>query len=122
MKPTRESPHSMLGAGVAAVVLALGSATISAYAQDSSAQGAVQRASAGTDTEAATRVKAALRSDPTFDAKHVDVAIDKGDVVLNGFVQSSRALQDATRIATKAAGDRKVVNNLSIKQTYPNAP
>jgi osmotically-inducible protein OsmY len=48
--------------------------------------------------------------------------MDKGNVVLSGFVQSSHALQEATRIATKAAGDHKVVNHLSINQNYPNAP
>lgn len=67
-------------------------------------------------------MKTALNSDGTFDDKHVDVSIEHGAVVLKGFVQSNRDLVNATTIATKAAGGRKVVNNLTIKQNYPNAP
>jgi osmotically-inducible protein OsmY len=110
----------MMGAGLAAIVLGLTVQPFSAQAQDQSASSASQAAVA--DSDAAAKVKSALNSNPTFDGRHVDVAMDKGNVVLSGFVQSSRALQDATRIATKAAGDHKVVNHLSINQNYPNAP
>jgi osmotically-inducible protein OsmY len=76
----------------------------------------------GSDTDVASRVQQALQSDPVLDSKHIDVGVDHGDVVLNGFVQDNRALVAAGQVARKAAGDRKVVNHLTIKQNYPNPP
>ncbi|MGA2399279.1 MAG: hypothetical protein ABSG30_14595 [Steroidobacteraceae bacterium] len=35
---------------------------------------------------------------------------------------SRQELLAANQVATKAAGDRKIVNELTIKQNYPNAP
>jgi osmotically-inducible protein OsmY len=93
-----------------------------AHAQSQTDPGVNQRAAAGGDSSTAARVKAALTSDPNLDAKHVDVSVEKGDVVLQGFVQSNQDLTHATRIATRAAGDHKVVNHLTINQNYPNAP
>ena len=61
------------------------------------------------------RVADALHVDPYFYDKHVTVSVDEGSVVLRGFVMSSWDLQEALRIARKAAGDRPVVDNLSIK-------
>jgi osmotically-inducible protein OsmY len=61
------------------------------------------------------RVKDALHSDPYFYDEHVTVSIEKGIVVLRGFVSSDWDLRDAIRIATKAGGGRRVVDNLSIK-------
>jgi osmotically-inducible protein OsmY len=61
------------------------------------------------------RVKSALHSDPYFYDEHVTVAVENGAVVLRGFVTSEWDLRDAIRIASKAAGDKRVVDNLSIK-------
>ena len=61
------------------------------------------------------RVKKALHSDPYFYDEHVTVSVENGDVVLHGFVSSEWDLRDAIRIASRAAGDRRVVDNLSIK-------
>ena len=61
------------------------------------------------------RVKDALHSDPYFYDEHVTVSVENGAVVLHGFVSSEWDLRDAIRIASKAAGDRRVVDNLSIK-------
>jgi len=112
----------MMGAGLTAIILGLTVHPLSAQAQDQSDSSASHRMTKGADSDAAAKVRAALNSNPTFDGRHVDVAMDKGNVVLSGFVQSSQALQEATRIATEAAGDHKVVNHLSINQNYPNAP
>jgi osmotically-inducible protein OsmY len=68
------------------------------------------------DEELRSRVKAALHADPYFYDEHVTVSIEKGAVVLRGFVFSDWDLQAALRIARKAAGDIRVVDNLSIKQ------
>ena len=69
------------------------------------------------DGELEKRVKAALHSDPYFYDEHVTVSVERGAVVLRGFVFSDSDLRDALRIASKAAGDRRVVDNLSIKQS-----
>ena len=68
-----------------------------------------------TDEELAEKVHTALQSDKYFYGKHVTVSVEKGDVVLSGFVLTDWDMRDAVRIAQKAAGDRRVVNNLSLK-------
>ena len=78
--------------------------------------------SQGTEQDVAARVKQALHNNPALNDNHIDVSVKNGDVVLSGFVQDSETLVVAIKAATKAAGDRKVVNRLSIKQNYPNAP
>jgi osmotically-inducible protein OsmY len=67
------------------------------------------------DGELEKRVKAALHSAPYFYDEHVTVSVEQGAVVLRGFVFSDSDLQDAIRIARQAAGDRPVIDNLSIK-------
>jgi hypothetical protein len=69
------------------------------------------------DRELVKRVKAALHADPYFYDEHVTVSVEQGAVVLRGFVFSDSDLQDATRIASEAAGDVRVVDNLSIKES-----
>ncbi len=115
----RNSGYSTLAGGAASLISGLRQEYSHRFAD---AQSVARRAQAGADSDVATHLKSSLRSSPTFDAKHVDVALDKGNVVLKGFVQNNRDLLDATQIATKAAGDHKVVNKLTIKQNYPNAP
>jgi osmotically-inducible protein OsmY len=79
-----------------------------------SAQSA-QSAGAVADEKLMKRVKDALHSDPFFYDEHVSVSVENGVVVLRGFVSSEWDLRDAMRIAGKAAGNRRVVDNLSIK-------
>jgi hypothetical protein len=68
------------------------------------------------DQELSQRVTAALHSDPYFYDEHVNVSVKNGVVVLHGFVASEWDLRDALRIAGKAAGDRRVIDDLSIEQ------
>jgi osmotically-inducible protein OsmY len=68
------------------------------------------------DEKLRKRVKSALHVDPYFYDEHVTVSIENGGIVLRGFVFSNWDLQDALRIARKAAGDRPVIDNLSIKE------
>jgi osmotically-inducible protein OsmY len=77
-----------------------------------SATQAIDRAA---DEELRTRVQTALDSDPYFYAKHVTVTVEKGDVLLKGFVSSDWDLTDAIRIARKAAGGNRVIDDLSIE-------
>ena len=68
------------------------------------------------DEELQKRVKAALHAHPYFSDEHVTVSVEKGVVVLRGFVFNDWDLRDALRIARKAAGDRPVIDSLSIEQ------
>jgi osmotically-inducible protein OsmY len=61
------------------------------------------------------RVETALHTDPPFYDAHVTVSVKNGDVLLGGFVFSDWDLFDALRIARKAAGNRRVIDNLSIE-------
>ena len=61
------------------------------------------------------RVRAALHADPYFYDRHVDVTVDGDAVVLSGLVFSDWDLRAALRIARQAAGNRPVVDNLSIE-------
>jgi osmotically-inducible protein OsmY len=67
------------------------------------------------DEKLAKRVKDALHSDRYFYDEHVTVSVENGAVVLRGFVSSDWDLRDAIRIASRAAGDKRVVDNLSLK-------
>jgi osmotically-inducible protein OsmY len=83
---------------------------------DSVAVSAMPGAAALTDAELLERVKAALHAAPYLYDEHITVSMEQGVVVLRGFVFSDWDLPDAIRIASQAAGDRRVVDNLSLKQ------
>jgi osmotically-inducible protein OsmY len=63
----------------------------------------------------AARVKQALDSEPALNDKHIDVSMEKGKVVMRGFVDSAGDLTKAIRAANKTAGEKNVVNDLKIK-------
>jgi osmotically-inducible protein OsmY len=111
---------TIITAGIAAAALGLGALCTTSYAQNYDSTSPAK--SHGADADLAAHVKQALHSDKSLDDRHVDVAIDHGDVVLNGFVQTSQELLVAAQVAAKAAADHKIVNHLLIKQNYPNAP
>jgi osmotically-inducible protein OsmY len=67
------------------------------------------------DEKLMKRVKHALHADPYFYDAHVTVSVENGAVVLRGFVSSDWDLREAIRIASTAAGGRRVVDDLSIK-------
>jgi osmotically-inducible protein OsmY len=76
--------------------------------------GATRNTASG-DEEVLTRVQAALREDRYFYDAHVTVSVEHGNVILCGFVFSDWDLRDAIRIATKAAGGRRVIDSLAIE-------
>lgn len=80
--------------------------------------GAAAAAAAGNysipDADLRDSVQFALHGDPDFYDGHVQVSVDHGVVHLRGSVFSDWDLRDAMRIASKAAGDRRVINNLTI--------
>jgi osmotically-inducible protein OsmY len=67
------------------------------------------------DQQLQTKVENALLSDPYFYSAHVTVSVKNGTVNLEGFVFSDWDLRDAIRIATKASGGGRVVDNLTIE-------
>jgi osmotically-inducible protein OsmY len=115
----------MICANFVAVVCGLGAISTRVDAQnaavppisrsDSIAASTTQVAAWQADENLRNRVKTALHIDPYFYDQHVTVSVEKGAVVLRGFVFSDWELQDALRIARKAAGNRPVIDNLSIK-------
>jgi osmotically-inducible protein OsmY len=68
------------------------------------------------DAEVRDRVQLALHDDPYFYDAHVQVSVDDGVVHLHGLVFSDWDLRDAMRIASKAAGDHRVIDNLTLIQ------
>jgi osmotically-inducible protein OsmY len=62
------------------------------------------------------QVRAALLTEPYSYDEHIDVSVEKGVVVLRGFVFNDWDLLDALRIARTAAGDTPVIDSLSIEQ------
>jgi osmotically-inducible protein OsmY len=76
---------------------------------------AAQGTDSMTDEELRQRVQAALHSAPYFYDQHVNVSVENGVVALRGFVFSDWDLRDAMRIASRAAGQRQVVDDLSIE-------
>ncbi len=74
---------------------------------------------AGSDDQLALRVKAALRADPDISDKHIDVTIERGKVVLRGFVFDNTDRRHAVDIARDAAEGRKVVDNIELVQGGP---
>jgi len=67
------------------------------------------------DEKLRKRVAAALHADPYFNDGQVTVSVEHGAVMLRGFVFSDWDARDAQRIARKVAGDKPVIDDLSIK-------
>src|ERR1700686_938323 len=103
--------------GFATPVNAQNAVSPPANQSDSVAVSALPGAAVLSDGDLEKRVKAALHSDPYFYDEHVTVSVEQGAVVLRGFVFSDWDLRNAIRISSRAAGDRRVIDDLSIKQS-----
>jgi osmotically-inducible protein OsmY len=106
---------SMSTIGLAAV-LGLGLVSVGVHAQDGYASSGGQQSAPSPNGDLTARVKQALHSNPGLDDKHIDVSMEKGKVVLKGFVTSAQDLEKAVRAANNAVGEKSVVNNLTIKE------
>lgn len=71
------------------------------------------QAPAMSDAALAARVRAALHASPVNDA-HIDVSVQKGDIVLTGLVEDARALIDALQAVQNVADGHTIVNEMSI--------
>jgi hyperosmotically inducible protein len=67
------------------------------------------------DAVIATSVKTALIGDPVTKARNIDVAVFKGRVQLNGFVDSTAEKAQAVVVAQKVNGVTGVEDNLKLK-------
>jgi osmotically-inducible protein OsmY len=100
---------------------AVGMQCVAAMAQQAAPAAASPPIDAGASGQEAAdqavveRVQAALQADPYVFNKHIRVSVENGLVVLRGFVFSDWDLRSAVRVATKAAGNTRVINNLTIK-------
>jgi osmotically-inducible protein OsmY len=110
--------------GLAGFAAPVGAQTLAARAMsrsDSFAASVTPGGDSATDEELSKRVQVALHSDPYFYDRHVSVSVEKGVVVLRGIVFSASDLQSAIRIADRAAGHRRVVDDLWIDLGERNA-
>jgi osmotically-inducible protein OsmY len=108
----------VIGAYLGPLVLGLGgfATRVDAQAAAAPVPTATAQAADSKNDELRKRVTAALHADPYFYDEHVSVSVEKGVVVLRGFVYSDWDLRDALRLARQAASNTPVVDNLSIKE------
>jgi osmotically-inducible protein OsmY len=106
---------SMGTVGFAAAV-GLGVLSAGVYAQDDATSTGSHQTAPSRYGDMAARVKQALHSDPALYDKHIDVSMEKGKVVLTGYVTSTGDLHKAIRTANETAGEKNVVNKLTIKE------
>jgi osmotically-inducible protein OsmY len=126
MNISRKDKNGFVRASLGAMVCGLIGVAAPANAQNAPAPTASRTVSIGASTTQGAdwaadeklrkHVKAALHVDPYFYDRHVTVAIENGVVVLRGFVFSDWDLRQALSIARQAAGDKTVVDNLSVKE------
>lgn len=103
-----------------AAVLAAGAAGCSSNPEEdgNSAQQAGAEAGRVVDDSVITgKVKAALVADPTTKAHQINVETFKGQVQLNGFVDSAEARARATEIARNVEGVKEVKNSLQLRDS-----
>jgi hyperosmotically inducible protein len=67
------------------------------------------------DTALLGKVKTALIQSPATKAHDIDVEVYKGEVQLNGFVESSDQKSSATKVAEQVTGVKTVRNNLKVQ-------
>jgi hyperosmotically inducible protein len=66
------------------------------------------------DATVTAKVKTALARDPSTSAYKIEVESYRGDVQLNGFVETADMKSAATRVAKSVNGVKKVSNNLEV--------
>lgn len=71
-------------------------------------------AQAGADAETAARVEGALTANPALFARHIDVAVERGVVHLDGYVWETEDLYLARNIAAAVPGVRAVSSQMEL--------
>jgi osmotically-inducible protein OsmY len=109
--------------GAAAVMLGFGVVPIdSAHAQMGQETPKASSSSDPADAALAARVQQALKNDPTLNSRHLKVFVQKGEVTLSGTAEDNRVIVAAQQVATKSAPGHTIINNIQVRQGYPNAP
>lgn len=67
------------------------------------------------DATVTAKVKTALARDPSTSAFRIEVETYRGEVQLNGFVDTADMKSSATRVAKSVGGVKSVSNNLDVK-------
>jgi hyperosmotically inducible protein len=73
------------------------------------------------DSALTGKVKTALARDPSTSAYRIDVETFRGEVQLNGFVESADMKTAATRVAKSVDGVKNVSNNLKVGSSERSA-
>ena len=73
------------------------------------------------DSAVTAKVKTALARDPSTSAFRIEVETFRGEVQLNGFVDSADMKTSATRVARTVNGVKSVSNNLKVGQSERTA-
>jgi hyperosmotically inducible protein len=68
------------------------------------------------DATVTAKVKTALARDPATSAYRIEVESYRGEVQLNGFVESADMKSSATRVAKSVSGVKSVSNNLQVQK------
>lgn len=66
------------------------------------------------DAALTAKVEKALQDDPYLFARHIDVVTENGVVKLQGIATDPADLRQALRLARRAAGGRRVVNEVEL--------
>lgn len=103
-----------VGSIALAAAIGLGALSVGVHAQNTA--GDDRQMAQDRSGDMAARVKQALHSDSGLYDKHIDVSMEKGKVVMRGFVDSAGDLEKAVKAANKTAGANNVVNDLTIKR------
>ena len=73
------------------------------------------------DATVTAKVKTALARDPSTSAFRIDVDTFRGEVQLNGFVDTADMKSSATRVARSVSGVKSVSNNLKVNTSERTA-
>lgn len=102
---------------VAAAVLSLGAMTTACTPTRTTKSAGEQL----DDSTITAKVKTALARDPSTSAYKIEVETFRGDVQLNGFVESADMKSSATRVARSVSGVKQVSNNLRVQTSERTA-
>lgn len=97
---------------IAALLLALGFATMLGCASTSSKEGTGEYID---DTVITTKVKAAILNEETLKSAEINVETFKGVVQLSGFVNSEADIARAAQVAREVKGVTSVKNDMRLK-------
>jgi osmotically-inducible protein OsmY len=91
-----------------------GSAAPSTSTGSATAQSSGTMSAAGSDDQLQQQIMTALKNEPTLSNDHVNVNVSADSIELSGDVTSGKEKKTAKRIAESYAGNRKVVDHITV--------